>query len=111
MKKLLLVLTFLVGCSSNPPANPNYPEAETGGAVFCEKACKRMEELSCKLAKPTPDGRTCETVCKKYTPPSPVGWKPECLSKAPSCAEAERCAYLCPGLQGANLLRRDSGSR
>lgn len=91
---LFAICTVLcIGCSSVQPTNPNYPEPEVEGASLCSKACKHAAELSCKISKPTPNGATCEQVCKKYTPPSPIGLRPRCMISSATCSELEGCTY------------------
>lgn len=90
---LSLLVVTLVGCTATPPRDPNYPEPELGGAISCPKACTRARELKCKIGNPTPNGRSCEDVCRKFTPPAEAGWRPECMAAATDCTTVESCTY------------------
>lgn len=90
----ILLASLLVACSAQPQPSTQYPEGEVEGKLYCAKACENATKLSCKFAKPSPNGRTCQQVCEKYTPPNPVGVRPKCMSEAKTCKELDDvCVY------------------
>jgi hypothetical protein len=106
MNGLMLVAFLWRGCGSDfkpaPPEEPALPPFADGGGFgaggtggqgrACERACKRLEQLGCPEAEPTPGGVSCVTVCENVEDSGVVSLDPECVARVRSCAEIEACA-------------------
>jgi hypothetical protein len=77
MRYLILCLA-LVGCSARSTPDDG-----------CAAACAHLRDLGCDLAKPTPNGATCEAWCSHYAA-TPTGVDPVCLQRA-TCESSETC--------------------
>lgn len=55
----------------------------------CAAACSNLRAQACDLAKPTPNGATCEAWCSRYAA-TPTGVDPVCLQHA-TCETAAQC--------------------
>jgi hypothetical protein len=65
---LLAVLRALTAChpASAPAPLPPAPAplGDAGPADSCARACARLRALGCSDGQPTPQGASCETVCR-----------------------------------------------
>jgi len=89
MRKSLSAFLFAlcISCRPAPVPTPNPV-----GAPTCKDVCARLADLKCEAAKPTPEGATCEDVCKNATSAdSPIAWNLGCRRDAGTCAVIDRC--------------------
>ena len=108
MNGLMLVAFLWRGCGSDFKPAPKPPPSANGGTAgssgsggasggtggqgrACERACKRLEQLGCAEAEPTPGGVSCVTVCENVEDSGVVSLDPECVARVHSCAEIEAC--------------------
>jgi hypothetical protein len=92
----LLVLAFfaLSGCAPvapigpDPDATSSAPEARRG---TCAAACANMARLGCEAASPTPEGDSCEDVCKSVQASGIVKFDLGCRATASTCAKVDAC--------------------
>ena len=88
-------LFAFVDCTCSPTPSPTpYPTTTTftrTNPATCADACKRLGELGCSAAKPTPRGKTCEEVCENAEQSGLALWGTACMVRATSCAEADTC--------------------
>ncbi len=75
---------FLAGCSFGPPLPPVSDEG-------CAPACAHLAELGCDAGKPTPDGASCESVCRNVQASGLNRINTACIMSAASCGAAEGC--------------------
>lgn len=88
--KLLLPLVLLLAACPHPTPPPNPPP----GQLTCRDACKRMEELKCPAAKPTPEGSTCLDLCENAQSSELIVWKLDCMVSATSCDALDTCTVV-----------------
>lgn len=89
MNKFLLLVCFVaLSCEPVPTPVPPEPPVPQQKAT-CESACSRQRELGCELGEPTPEGSTCEEICRQsLTIPLPdMAWDVEKMTVASSCEE------------------------
>jgi len=94
----LVALTALLGAHCERPApapdpSPVPAPSDAGpapGPVTCDDVCTRLAALGCPEAQPTEAGASCAEVCENMIAGG-VGYPLECVGRAGSCAEAERC--------------------
>jgi hypothetical protein len=84
MTRIALLVLFVCGCSIKPPEPPP-------GSPTCATACQRLVQLNCDGSKPTPEGATCEDVCKNIQESGLISWDLRCRTNAPSCAAVDNC--------------------
>lgn len=84
MMRLVFAALLLGSCATVPPPSP--------GGSDCPAACERGKTLACPWASPTPNGEPCEAVCSSAMA-SPLPWSLECIARAGTCAEMDRCNY------------------
>ena len=85
MKRLLLLLALVAGCPIPPPVPPP-------GSATCGDVCKRLAELECPAAKPTPNGVSCTAVCENVQASNLIRWNLDCMAAALTCETADRCS-------------------
>jgi hypothetical protein len=86
--RLALCLTLL---ACNPLLPEPAPVPQQRDDVPCANACSRLRSLSCDEGEPTPDGTTCEEVCRGVNESSAVTWPTGCVAAAKDCSEARAC--------------------
>lgn len=93
MKKLLLI-AFLVGCSSTPiPPSPPKPPLPDGPEASCADMCKNVRDvLHCKEGQNTAKGATCEAVCDNYQSSGITHRDLRCEASARSCEAFRACS-------------------
>lgn len=66
MRSLVILAAALVtACASTPrPLHPEPDVVVVYPADACPMACARLQTLGCPEGDPTPDGTSCETVCR-----------------------------------------------
>lgn len=86
--RYLIVLPLLaaVACFQKPPAEEPKGEPEA-----CPAACAKLRELGCEEAEPTPNGATCEDVCKSIETSNLVSVGPACVARAETCESVGEC--------------------
>lgn len=95
----VLFAGLLVGCYNRyePPPLPPPPPVEhpdgPDGRSACERACDRFEQLGCKEAEPSAQGKECADVCEGLAESGfdLIGDDPECIPQSQSCEEAREC--------------------
>lgn len=78
-------------CRSLPPPAPDPAVDPPAGEADCGAACARASALGCEAAEPTPEGASCEQVCREVQDSGIVRWDLECRASAQSCEETDRC--------------------
>lgn len=95
LRQIVSVIAFVVvalsmsACATTPPPNPPPP-----GEATCADACKRMKELSCDAADPTPEGMSCEALCLEISSSELLSWDVECMVRAKSCDAVDACQVV-----------------
>jgi hypothetical protein len=92
MKALCFLVVFFCGCWIHPIPAPNpEPQPDRPATPTCADVCKRLFDLGCPAAKPTPQGATCVDVCLNVQNSGVVSWDLKCRARATSCAIFDRC--------------------
>jgi hypothetical protein len=87
---LCFAIAVLVGCWKPHPPEPPEPEPGEGPAT-CDGACDRARELECPWAADTPEGGTCEDVCRNIEESGITRWNLVCRVEATNCARMDLC--------------------
>lgn len=98
----LLVAAFASACACTftplpaPEPEPPTPAPTDGGMdpmrpETCRTACDNQRVLECELGETTPEGSTCEDVCKNIEDQGieSIRWKLPCLTNATNCEECQ----------------------
>ena len=85
--RLAIILCLAAGCSTGPAPIPDPPPQPDA----CQAACERLAALGCPEAEPTPEGASCDTVCRNVEESGVTSMRPGCVAEANSCEEADSC--------------------
>ena len=90
MKTLLALLFVAVFSTASNCGSTQLPDAAPAPvAPSCATACARAAALGCDYAQPSPDGVTCEAVCKNAQ--GLFRWDLACRTGISACADVLGC--------------------
>lgn len=93
MRSLALIAAVLVAaCASTPAPLPPEPDIViVYPADPCPEACRRLSELGCPEGDQTPDGTSCEVICRNAGDLVDA----PCVTRARSRADLQACNVRC----------------
>lgn len=83
--RFLIVLALFTACPHPQPKPTPPPGSE------CMEMCDHLRALGCKTAEPTPEGTTCEQVCRNTQESGIIKIDLKCMTAAPNCDGADSC--------------------
>lgn len=85
------VLFVLIACAPSPVPVDVVPSIDAGG---CDGACARLRQLNCPEGNSTPEGASCEQVCRNTMAVGLVDIGTDCLRAINSCDEQDSCSVV-----------------
>jgi len=85
-----LIALALTACPGPEPVRPHPPDPAPAPEA-CDAACDKWRQLGCPEGQPTPNGASCEDVCRNAEESGATVLNPACVLSAPTCEDARRC--------------------
>lgn len=84
----------IAACATYQELSPqSVPTTVTPGSEEdCKAACANGRTLRCEFSENTPDGGTCEAMCRNAESSGYTSMHPACVAQAKSCEQADDCA-------------------
>jgi hypothetical protein len=99
MRKVCIVAVLVAACNQQPNPKVEWPPMDgwdSFGQERCPSECRRLAELGCPEAQPTPGGISCSDSCQVL-----LGrrvWTPEdvvCVEQAKDVDGVRKCRVMC----------------